>query len=279
LSRGDYSPPDAETTSNITEALELFFPDIDETAQTWAVNMLGRHILKLLEGEGSPDHLKRSVFQHVFVDSATFGKISTSFCSNFMKYFCGRILENKTKSIQDRIMGLFGDCGAGVIFEAMAFDAILVNLLDENEYSMRNLKPNAKMKTATLKLPGDHPKLRKVLIRKIQDIEHLVDSDIGVPVVSNFPLIDFVIKKPPTFLQMTTATEHSGAVNKLDDIRQALGNPIRDQKMVFVTTTENLNKFQWSENMRDIQQFVMCPGVVASPDVILKSRKKRKVSR
>jgi hypothetical protein len=241
------------------------------------VNTLGQHIDNLLSMEGA-EHLKRSVFQHVFVDITTFSKTFLLFCSNFMKYLCGSILQRKTQTIQDRIKELFGACGEGVIFEAMAFDAILVNLHDENEYSMRNLKPNAKMKTATLKLPGDHPRLRKVLM-KIQDIEHLEDGDIGVPVVGNFPLIDFVIKTPPTFLQITIATKHSGAENKLGDIRQALGNPIRDHKMVFVTTNANLNSFKWSENIRDIQQFVIYPGVVASPDVILKSHKKRKVSR
>lgn len=43
------------------------------------------------------------------------------------------------------------------MLDAMAFDAILKNLDNEKEYSMRNLKPRAKMKTATLKLPGEHP--------------------------------------------------------------------------------------------------------------------------
>ena len=77
---------------------------------------------------------------------------------------------------------------------------------------------------------------------------------------------------------MTIATNHSGAENKLDDIRQALGNPQRNHKMVFVTPSANLNTFRWCKNMEGIQQFVMCPEVVASPDVICPSSKKRKTS-
>jgi hypothetical protein len=107
------------------------------------------------------------------------------------------------------------------------------------------------VKTATLKLPNESLELRKVLMRKIKDIELLTDGDIGVPVVGNFPLIDFVIKNPPTFLQMTISTKHSGAENKLDDIRHALGNPLKNHKMVFVTPYSN-RTFQWCKNMEDI---------------------------
>lgn len=74
-----------------------------------------------------------------------------------------------------------------------------------------------------------------MLIRKIEDIEHVKDDgDIGVPAVSNFPWIDFVMKHPPTFFHMTTAAMHSGAENELDGTRQALGNPKINQKVVFV---------------------------------------------
>ena len=272
LDGGQYSAPNEEISSNITEALELFFPDIDEAAQTWAVNTLGRQIDNLLSSKGAK-HFKRSVFQHAYVDGTTFSKTSHSFCSNFMKYLCGRILENKSKTTQDRITELFGDCGVGVVFEAVAFDTILKNLQDKNEYTMYNL--NDKKKTATLKLPGKKPKLRKVLIRNIEDINHLENGDIGVPVVGNFPLIDFVIKNPPTFLQMTISTKHSGAENKLGDIRRALGNPKANHKMVFVTPHTNLTTFQWCKNMADIQQFVMCHEVAASSDELGGPRRKK----
>jgi hypothetical protein len=102
LDGGQYSEPNLETSRNITEALELFFPDIDEAAQTWAVKTLGQHVKNLLSSEGA-EHLKRSVFQHVYVDGTTFSETSFSFCSNFMKYLCGRVLEKKFKNIQDRI--------------------------------------------------------------------------------------------------------------------------------------------------------------------------------
>jgi hypothetical protein len=277
LDGGQYSAPNEETSLNISEALKLFFPDIDKAAQTWAVKTLGQHIDNLLSLEGV-EHLKRSVFQHVYVDGTTFSKTSHSFCSNFMKYLCGRILESKNRTVQSRITELFGDCGVGVMFEAVAFDAILKHLQDKNEYTMYNLKPQAKVKTETLKLPGKNPKLRKVLIRNIEDIKHLKNGDIGVPVVGNFPLIDFVIKKPPTFLQMTISTKHSGAENKLGDIQDALGNPKANHKMVFVTPHTNLTTFQRCKNMPDIQQFVMCHEAAASSDAIGPPCKKRKGS-
>lgn len=76
---------------------------------------------------------------------------------------------------------------------------------------------------------------------------------------------------------MTIATSHSSAENKLDDFRQALGGLKEDHKMIFVTTNANLDSFQGCKNMKDIEQFVMSPEAVASPDV-LKPRRKQKVS-
>jgi hypothetical protein len=264
LDVGNYSEPNEETSSNISEALKLFFPHIDEAAQRWAVNTLGLHIETLLSSEGA-EHLKRSVFQHVYVDCTNFRKTSQSFCSNFMKYLCGRILKTKTETIQQRITKLFGDCGAGVVFEAMAFDTILNNLQDKKEYTMRNLD-NTK-KTAILKLPDGNSELTKVLIRKIEDIKQLKNGDIGVPVVGNFPLIDFVIKKPPTFLQMTISTKHSGAETKLTAIQKALGGQTKSHKMVFVTPHTNVMIFSRCKNM-NIKQFVMCDDLTASSDVL-----------
>lgn len=124
----------------------MFFPpDLDEAAQAWAVNTLGLHITNLFY-MANLENLKQTVFQHVFVDSITFGMTSLSFCSNFMKYLCGKILQKNSESIQDRIKTLFGDCGAGVIFESMAFDGTLLKLHYRKEYSMCNLAQQLRRK-------------------------------------------------------------------------------------------------------------------------------------
>ena len=277
LDGGCHAPAVPETTDIIAETLELFFPGISETAKTWALNTLGRHITKLMKEEGSPNHLKRSVFQHVFVDRTTFGEISTSFCSNFMKYLCGRVLMNKDKGLRDRINALFGDSGEGIMFEAMAFDTIFKNLNEGKQYHM--LKIGQKVnERKILKLDGD-VQLRKVLIRKFDDIKALRNGDIGVPVVGNFPLIDFVIKNPPTLLQMTTAPTHYGAVKKLDAIQSAMnGNKksrtSHDTIMLFVTPQENVYGFKPCVEMKNIQQYVMCPELIATPDVVLSGKKR-----
>ena len=128
--------------------------------------------------------------------------------------------------------------------------------------------------TKILKRDGD-VLLRKVLIRKIADIETLRHGDIGVPVVGNFPLIDFVIKNPPTFLQMTIKPKHRGALDKLSDIQFAMnGNDASDSPiMLFVTRQENIRDFMCG--LEGIQQYVMCPELTATPDVVSSGKKRR----
>jgi hypothetical protein len=134
------------------------------------------------------EHLKRSVFQHVFVDSGSFGVTALSFCTKFMKYLCGRILQTKERGVQERIVALFGECGTGIMFEAMAFDTIIQQLQNGHVYRMLNLKTKRWSKLTT---SATH--FRKVLIRTTDDIQRLKVGDIGVPVVGNFPLVDFVM--------------------------------------------------------------------------------------
>jgi hypothetical protein len=261
LDAGNDAPPDVETQTQIRNALESFFGPTNSADISWAVGVLGQHVQKLLTGDAA-EQLKRSVFQHVFVDSGSFGVTASSFCTKFMKYLCGRILQTKERGVQERIVALFGECGAGIMFEAMAFDTIIQQLQNGHVYRMLNLKTKRWSKLTT---SATH--FRKVLIRTTDDIQRLKVGDIGVPVVGNFPLVDFVIK-PNILLQMTVAKKHSGAVNRLVDIQTKLGGKKDQHKMVFVTTAANVHEFQMCSDLEQISQFVMCPEVVAGDSVL-----------
>jgi hypothetical protein len=267
LDVGNYADVAPDICKTIRGALLSFFGKLTELDRDWAVRVLGQNVDKLFSISNNAEQLNRSVFQHVFVNSDNFGKTSTSFCTNFMKYLCGRILQGKERSLRDRIVALFGECGAGVMFESVAFDELINNLRARETYYMRNLTSRGK----PYSLSVTHP-IKQVLIRTVEDIGALKDGQIGVPVTGNFPLVDFVLK-PNILFQITTAVKHNGAIDTLASIRKQLGGNSMQHKMVFVTLAENCNGFKLCDfSPSNIKQYVMCPTIATSEKVLGKRR-------
>ena len=88
---------------------------------------------------------------------------------------------------------------------------------------------------------------RKVLIRHIKDIGNLLTTDYGLPVISNFPLIDAVIQ-PNYLIQVTESITYKRAVGKLNDIRSQLNErDLKKHAMVFVLNVKNYEKYHFIE--------------------------------
>ena len=107
----------------------------------------------------------------------------------------------------------------GCLFERNAHEIIYNNLKSNGHYNLKYLKTKNKSKCQDLILK--QVITRKVLIRRIEDIGNLLRSDYGLPIISNFPLIDAVIQ-PNVLLQMTEGRSHKGAKTALESICEQL---------------------------------------------------------
>jgi hypothetical protein len=104
-------------------------------------------------------------------------------------------------------------------------------------------------------------------LRNIDDIGFLLPGKYGLPITSNFPLVDAIIQ-PNMLLQMTvSAQKHRGAdMGKLSAIRDQLM-----EKDVSVVPRKSLKTFQYQEDLDDISQYLLCPD----PSVQNRKRKQK----
>jgi hypothetical protein len=106
-------------------------------------------------------------------------------------------------------------------------------------------------------------------MRTFGDVAELHDKHYGLPIVSNFPLVDAVIQ-PHTLIQFTIARNyHKGAVELLPDLRSKLRE--KDQTkhiMIFVVPEENMNSFKYQKDLKDIKQYIM----ITDPIVLGKNK-------
>ena len=88
----------------------------------------------------------------------------------------------------------------------------------------------------------------------INDISEVQDNEYGLPIASNFPLIDAELQPNNFLIQFTTSTTHRGAVGKLDEIRKKLHGC--DYMMISVVPSNVLREFKHQSTIK-IKQYVM----------------------
>ena len=103
---------------------------------------------------------------------------------------------------------------------------------------------------------------RKVFIRDIKDIAGLRDYDYGMPSVTNFALVDFVIKLPEYCIegQATVGASHGGAKSKSKhpEIEKATGTVSSKYMMVFCLDQSNFEGFSYVDGLvTDVKQYKM----------------------
>ena len=179
------------------------------------------------------------------------------YASGFMKSLAGGIIKNENTNILTELKNIVGASGMGCLFERQAHETIYNNLKSSGVYSLDYL---ASFGTSKSKGNKNNKVLkqnitRKVLIRRIEDINSLLVTDYGLPVIPNFPLVDAVIQ-PKYLLQDTMGRTHKGAVGKLESIREQLIEYDRSEHlMIFFLSHSNYDNFKHISSLDTIKQY------------------------
>jgi hypothetical protein len=182
--------------------------------------------------------------------------------SKFMEILGSTILDKKEDTMCAAIEELVGKSGIGNIFESTAH----IKLTTSNtSFTLTPLHKKGARKVSRAPIPLEFPS-RVVRLRGVNDVNLLSDDTYGLPVISNFPLVDAIVQ-PNILLQMTVSEErHKGAVDQLPHLREQLSEQDQTKhRMIFVVPQKNLGKFKYQATLSNIPQFIMCPdeGVCA----------------
>jgi len=173
--------------------------------------------------------------------------------SQFMKFLAGAIQSEERANILSELRSIFEQKGYGVLHEYNAHKTIFSNLQRGELYLLRPL--NSKDHLDVLKVNIS----KKRLIRNIDDIKELKDGEYGLPTISNFPLVDAIIK-PKYLLQMTISNSHdTKSKYRMRDILKSLGQPTG--KMIFILEQKNFNSFKPVTGLGDVNQYKMLADI------------------
>ena len=172
----------------------------------------------------------------------------------------------------------------GVMFEAQAHKTLYEKFRTGGDLTLTRMYPTTCQRTAT---EEDVEALRiivnrKVFIRTIEDIALLKENEYGLPIISNFSLVDAVIKarypgqpKCGVELQVTISKTHKGALSKHPDIEQNMGTPSASNKMIFCCCEKNFDDLGYVNGLvPDVKQYKMLCEWVAGAD----SKKRKSLS-
>jgi len=224
--------------------------------------------------EGADDRLNasttfRSLFKHrIFVGFDERGDLvwNDGFASGFMKSLAGAIIQRENLNIYAELKSLVQAGGMGCLFERQAHEEIYNNLKNNKKYCLVDLKGRKNIYL-------EQPITRKVLIRRVEDIVKLLPTDYGLPVISNFPLVDAIIQ-PKYMIQATESSSHIGAITQLTSIRNQLLERNHDmQAMVFVLSEKNYTKFKQVQQL-EVNQYKSYAYAVANESVQSVKRKR-----
>lgn len=115
-----------------------------------------------------------------------------------MRHLAYSIQEQEHSSVMNELKTLLTNSTMGQLFEREMHNHLYEKFSRGGEMQLTRLYPSGASRSATV---GDYMRInvkvnRKVFIRTIDDIRELQDFEYGMPSVTNFPLIDFVIKLP-----------------------------------------------------------------------------------
>lgn len=179
--------------------------------------------------------------------------------SKFMEILGSIILDKKETTMYNAIKNLIGNSGFGQVFENIAHMKLTSS---KASYSVKPLHKKGARNVSSDPIQFQFPST-VVRLRSVDDVHNLRNDTYGLPVTSNFPLVDAIVQ-PNILLQMTVSEErHKGAVDQLPRLREQLSEQDQTKhRMIFVVPQKNLQKFKHQENLSNIPQFIMCPDEV-----------------
>eukprot|EP01038_Epipyxis_sp_PR26KG_P015760 gene15760-21341_t len=184
-------------------------------------------------------------------------KNEKNWASKYMEILAGEISIQTTSNLCGELKKIFGSTGMGNLFEAIGHRKLTTCSTAFTFIPLLPIGANNNNKIKTIK-----KSFNKQIVRfsSIEDISNMPRISYGLPILSNFPLIDAVLQ-PDTLIQFTISPHyHKGASNRLSEIRATLLEKNQaNHKMVFVIPSENLKSFKFQTELLDIQQYVSTP--------------------
>ena len=156
-------------------------------------------------------------------------------------------------TINSQLKGILCKSGYGSLFESVGH---LKLIRCETEFNLYPLLPRRSTASKdSVKFSAF--KMQTIVIREVTDICKLDNDTYGLPLFDNFPLVDAIIQ-PNTLIQYTVArTDHKGAIDQLDRIRDQLSDKnLANHRMIFVVSRDNFNTFKYQEDLSDIRQYI-----------------------
>eukprot|EP01031_Cornospumella_fuschlensis_P023392 gene23392-28384_t len=236
----------------------------------WAMQEIRDRISKKMRigtGGMTPDTVQiSSLFwnDHINLSETEF---TAGFTTHFMKLFAGYLCEEKEALLWNALRGVFGASGEGVAFESVGHKKLTTT---NATYTAVNLKKGMRHDNRAKSFAKSFFDLPRWRIRKVEDIASLPDDHYGLPLFSNFPVVDAIIQ-PNILLQFTVAATHGNASDETwyEQIRAGLRGDKSSHKMIFIIKEENVGKFVHVGTPPDLQ----CYYMISTP---LQDKNKRK---
>jgi hypothetical protein len=235
----------------VEDVMNVFFPpDYKERfSNSWQIILrVISNELRNLTDAPYPNEIVNSMLRH-----CTAGN-SKIWASPFMKGLAAAVVEyDSDATITSTLKGVLCKSVYGSLFESVGH---LKLIRCETEYNLYPLLPRrSTVSKDSVKFSAF--KMQTIVIREVTDICKLDNDTYGLPLFDNFPLIDAIIQ-PNTIIQYTVATsDHKGATNQLDRIRDQLSDKDpANHRMIFVVSSDNFNTFKYQEDLSDIRQYI-----------------------
>ena len=241
----------------VNETLSTLFSDVKATQYDAWFSVATEVSAQLLAGKDSKEisQTVNSMMWHMLP------RRSKTFASKFMEWLAAAIIDERTADIVRELKQIIGESGYGNLFEALGHRKLLKSsepfLLKPLSASKPVSTPKPKFGSATFNLPV-------VRFKTVNDIKRLQNGQYGLPMDSNFPVLDAIIQ-PDTLLQFTISPKkHSGSLEQLPTIRAQLRQKdLIKHRIIFVVTVDNVQTFQYDADL-DIRQFIC----IAEPSVM-----------
>lgn len=259
---------DVDVLPVVDETLMALFSGIKAShSQAW--HMVATEIsAQLLSGKDSKEvpQTVNSMMWHMLE------RRSKTWASTFMEWLAAAIIDERTADVVDELEQIIGKSGIGNLFEALSHRKLTKSavsfLLKPLLASLPPAKPE--FEVAEFNLPI-------VRFKTIEEIGNLPDGSYGLPMNSNFPVIDSVVQ-PLTLIQFTVSPQkHEGSLKMLPAIRAQLREKDPSKhRLIFVIPLENVKTFRYHANLPEIRQLICVtdPSAVGESSLMNENEKK-----
>lgn len=203
----------------------------------------------------------------VFLEYVEDGDWRLEYCSTFMCFLAGKIRDKLKGDTLKHLEDIFGRCGIGNYHE---YDShVFFSGLQSSHYPCWSCE-SQQWEDVELGGFGDGSR-QCVMFHNIKDISSALKKSASInkryllPLVSNLALIDSIIPSN-VILQMTISMKHTGALNRITDIRKQLNMPATMVMIFVVPVAMNVKEFHFPKLPKYVRMFVTTLGLNQSAE-------------